>query len=103
MILGVSLHTSLCARNNSWPLAIFGPLSTFGQSKSILVSQIYCTFSMGWQLLAYKMSCLQEMTYQFLTLVFTSDPGNEPGYESMCNRELMSDWLFKYIHWPTGH
>ena len=58
---------------------------------------------MGWQLLTYKISCLQEMAYQFFSLVFTSDPGNEPWYESMCNRELMSDWLFKYIHWPTGH
>jgi len=30
-------------------LAIFQPISTFGQPKSILVSQFYCTFSMGWQ------------------------------------------------------
>ena len=42
------------ARNNSRPLAIFRPISTFGRPKSILVGQIYCTFSMGWQLITYK-------------------------------------------------
>ena len=34
------------ARNNSRPLAIFQPISAFGRPKSILVSQISCTFSM---------------------------------------------------------
>ena len=42
------------ARNNSRPLAIFRPISTFGRPKSILLGQIYCTFSMGWQLITYK-------------------------------------------------
>jgi len=48
------------ARNNSWPLAIFQSISTFGQPKSILVGQFYCTFSMGWQSITYKMSYLQK-------------------------------------------
>ena len=48
------------ARNNSWPLAIFQPISTFGRPKSILVGQFYCTFSMGWQSITYKMSYLQK-------------------------------------------
>jgi len=39
----------ISARNNSWLLAIFWPISTFGWPKSILVGQFYCTFSMGWQ------------------------------------------------------
>ena len=47
------------ARNNSWPLAIFWPISIFSQSKSILVQQIYCTSSMAQQSLTYKMSYLQ--------------------------------------------
>ena len=37
------------ARNNSRPLAIFQPISGFGWPKSILVSQISFTFSMGQQ------------------------------------------------------
>ena len=48
------------ARNSSWPLAIFRPISPFGRPKSILVSQIYCTFSMGQQSITYKMSDFQE-------------------------------------------
>ena len=50
---GCKFHSS--ARNSSWPLAVFQPISTFGRPKSILVSQIYCTFSMGWQSITYKM------------------------------------------------
>ena len=48
------------ARNNSWPLAIFQPISTFGRPKSVLVDQIYCTFSMGRPSITYKMSHLQK-------------------------------------------
>ena len=33
------------ARNNSWPLAIFRPISAFGQPKSILIGHISHTFS----------------------------------------------------------
>jgi len=52
--------TVFSARNNSWPLAIFQPISTFGLPKSSLVSQSYCTFLMGWQSITYKMSYLQK-------------------------------------------
>ena len=64
VLLYIHIHlTSLspCSpRNNSWPLAIFRPISTFGRPKSILVSQIYCTFSMGRPSITYKMSHLQK-------------------------------------------
>ena len=39
-------------------LVIFRPISAFGQSKSILVGQISCTFSMGQQSVTYKISYL---------------------------------------------
>ena len=32
-------------QNNSWPLAIFQPISLFDQSKLTLVGHIYCTFA----------------------------------------------------------
>ena len=48
------------ARNNSWPLAIFRPISAFGQPKSILVGHISCTFSMGQKLITNKISYLQK-------------------------------------------
>ena len=47
-------------RNNSWPLAIFWPISTFGWLKSILVGQIYCIFSMGRPSIMHKMFYLQK-------------------------------------------
>ena len=43
----------------AWSLAIFRPITAFGQPKSILVSQIYCTFSMERQSVTNKMSYLQ--------------------------------------------
>ena len=51
---------SFSARNSSWPLAIFRPISTFDRPKSILVGQIYCTLSMGQQSITYKMFDFQE-------------------------------------------
>ena len=48
------------ARNSSWPLAIFQPVSTFGRPKSILVGQIYCTVSTGQLSITYKMSGFQK-------------------------------------------
>jgi len=50
------------ARNNSWLLAIFWPILTFGQPNSILVGQFHCTFSMGFQ----------KTADQFLTLISTT-------------------------------
>ena len=47
-----------------WPF-----FDQFGRPKSILVGQIYCTFSMGWQLITYKMSYFQKTADQFLTLI----------------------------------
>ena len=64
------------ARNNSWPLVIFWPISVFRQLKSILVSQIYCTFSTKRQSVSYKMSYLQSKQpnnsdpYIFLPLMY---------------------------------
>jgi len=54
------IPVTFSTRNNSWPLAILWTISTFGWPKSILVGQFYCTFSMGWQLITYKMSYLQK-------------------------------------------
>jgi len=48
------------------------PFSSLGQPKSILVGQFYCTLSMGWQSITYKMSYLQKMINQFLTLISTT-------------------------------
>ena len=48
------------AKNNSQILAIFWPISAFAQPKFIFVGQIYCTFSMEWQSITYKMSYLQK-------------------------------------------
>ena len=63
----------ISARNNNWPLAIFQPISTMGRPKFILVGQFYCTFSMGRQLITYKISCLQKhgrsISDSFLPLV----------------------------------
>ena len=39
----------------------------------IQVGQIYCTFSMGWQSITYKMSDFQKTADQFLTFVSTID------------------------------
>ena len=49
----ISMLSHYSARNKL-AIAHFQPISTFGQPKSILVGQIYCTFSMGQQLITYK-------------------------------------------------
>jgi len=59
-LYAVGLFAYISARNNSWPLAIFQPISTFGRPKSILVGQFYCTISIGWQSITYKMSYFQK-------------------------------------------
>ena len=60
----------LCsARNNSGSLAIFQTISALGRLKSILVSQISCTFSVGQQSITYEISYLQKMADQFLILI----------------------------------
>ena len=56
-------------RNNSWPLAIFQPISAFAQPKSVLVGQTSHTFSMGQQSVTYKISCLQKTANWFLILI----------------------------------
>ena len=47
IVISIHIDYTFSARNNSRPLAIFQPFSAFGWPKSILVSQISCTFSMG--------------------------------------------------------
>ena len=54
-----SIPTS-SAINNSRPLDISQPISTFGRPKSILVGQIYCTFSMRQQSITYEMFYFQK-------------------------------------------
>ena len=85
------------AKNNSWPLAIFQPISTFGWPKSILVSQFYCTFSMGWQSIIYKMSYLQKTAYQFVTLISTTGIFNSS--PSVCD---VLKFCFIHSLWATG-
>ena len=48
------------ARNSSQPLAIFQPISVFGQPKFILVGQISCTFSMGMAISYLKIPYFQK-------------------------------------------
>ena len=57
------------ARNNSWSLAIFQPISAFGRPKSILAGQISCTFSMGTGIRNLKISYFQKTANQFLILI----------------------------------
>ena len=75
-INGIHSHTYVCmyiyvcsARNNSQPLAIFRPFSAFGRPKSILVSQISCTFSMGTAISYLKKIHFQKTADQFLILI----------------------------------
>ena len=58
------------ARNNSQPLAIFQPISAFGQPKSILVSQIS---SVGQQTVTYKISYFQKTADQLLILISSTE------------------------------
>ena len=65
-LINPTQHSS--ARYNSLPLAIFQPISAFGQPKSILVSQIS---SMGQQSrsVTYKISYFQKTADQLLILI----------------------------------
>ena len=70
----VKLVTYYNARNNSWPLAIFWPISAFGRPKSILVSQISCILSMGTAISNLKNIHFQKKTAdQFLILISSTD------------------------------
>jgi len=85
------------ARNNDWPLAIFQPISTFGQPKSILVSQFYCTFSMGWQSITYKISCLQKNGQPISDPYFYHCMGQSPTMISVDPSKIKFDCLTYYF------
>ena len=64
----VQLKTISSAISNSQPLAIFWPISAFGRPKSILVSQISCTFLMRQQSVTYKISYYTKRPTNFWSL-----------------------------------
>ena len=66
----------LCsARNNSRPLAIFWPISTFSWPNAILIGQISCTFSMGTAFSNLKISIFRKTADQFLILISSTVVG----------------------------
>ena len=80
------------ARNKSWPLTIFWPISTFGWPKFILVGKTYCKFSMEQQSITYKMSYFQTNWQSF------------GPYFYHCNYKYMTrpakiDYLSAKNHW----
>ena len=73
MLTGLNFYKSVSsARNNSWPLAIFQPISIYGRRRSILFGQIQCTFAMGQQSTTFKISYAQKLANKVLALTSTT-------------------------------
>ena len=53
-----------------WPFS--DQFQHLADQNRILVSQFYCTFSIGWQSITYKISYLQKTPDQFLTFISTT-------------------------------